>query len=133
MSSRQAASRHAPLLRGRGFIVRHVVHLAAEGIEGGHAVALLAGQEDEGQRQVGGAFARDGLAGFMGSQGAAGGVASLPYRRQAAGFGQGGIARLMLALGGGERRQRRWRGGARSRRSGRGIGCGALAMVMPGW
>ena len=49
----------AALLDGDGFVVRHVVHFAAEGVERGHAVALGLGQQDESQRQIGRAFAGD--------------------------------------------------------------------------
>ena len=52
----------APLLHTRRFFVGDIVDLAAERVQSGHAVAFGLGQKDEGQREVGGALARDGAA-----------------------------------------------------------------------
>ncbi len=46
---------------GDGFVVGDIIDFAAEGVEGGHGEALGLGQKDEGEREVGGAFAGDGL------------------------------------------------------------------------
>ena len=46
----------AARFNGSGILVGHVIHGAAEGVERGHGVALFAGQQDESQREVGGAF-----------------------------------------------------------------------------
>ena len=47
---------------GLGFVIRRVIHFPAKGIQGSHAGSLRGWQEDERQREVGGAFARDRLA-----------------------------------------------------------------------
>ena len=47
--------------RGRGIFIGHIVHLAAKGVERRHGVAFGPGQEYERQRQIGRAFAGDGL------------------------------------------------------------------------
>ena len=44
------------------FIVGHVVHFAAEGVERGHGVAFFARQQNKGEREVGRAFFGDGAA-----------------------------------------------------------------------
>ena len=59
MSARQAASCSRRFSDRRGFVVGHVVHLAAEGVERGHGVAFGARQQQEGEREIGGAFAGD--------------------------------------------------------------------------
>jgi hypothetical protein len=43
-------------------IIGHIINFPAESVQGGHGVALVARQEDESEREVGSAFARDGLA-----------------------------------------------------------------------
>ena len=52
----------APHFHRHSFVVGHVVHFAAEGIERGHGVAFWTRQENEGEREIGRAFAGDGAA-----------------------------------------------------------------------
>ena len=49
----------AAFFRRDGFVVSHVVHFPAKGIECGHGIAFGARQHHKGERQVGGAFAGD--------------------------------------------------------------------------
>ena len=85
---------------GDRFVIRHVVHLAAEGVKGGHAVPFLAGQEDKGQREVGGAFFCDRPAGLGGGHQYGGG--RLDWRSRT-----GGRPRVSASVGLRGRRRRR--------------------------
>ena len=52
----------AALLRGHGILVRDIIHFAAKGVERRHGIAFGLGQQDKGQREIGGALAGDGAA-----------------------------------------------------------------------
>jgi len=48
--------------RRDGIFIRHIIHGTAEGVKRRHGVALYAGQQDEGEREVRRAFPGDGAA-----------------------------------------------------------------------
>ena len=81
----------AALRHREGLIVGHVIHLAAEGVEGGHAVPFGFGQQHERQRQIGRALPRDRPALLHGS-GLRLGRVFRADRRQTAGFGKCRVA-----------------------------------------
>ena len=41
---------------GDSIFIGHVIHGAAEGVERGHRIAFFAGQKNESEREIGGAF-----------------------------------------------------------------------------
>ena len=90
----------AAFLDGNALFVGDVVHFAAEGIERSHAFAFGLRQEHERERQVRGAFARDGAAFLHGhwaggddcAEGEAGGLSG------SSGFG-GGRPPVSLKVG----------------------------------
>ena len=88
----------AALGDGEGLVVGHVIHLAAEGVEGGHAVAFGFGQQDERQRQIRRALPRDRPALLHGS-GLGLGRAFRADGRQAAGFSEGRVAWAVSVAG----------------------------------
>ena len=46
----------APFLGRHRIFISHVIHGAAEGVERGHRIAFFAGQKNESEREIGGAF-----------------------------------------------------------------------------
>src|SRR5262245_39211177 len=57
----------AAALNRKKIVIGGIVHFAAEGVESGHAVALVLGQEHEGEREIRRAAAGDGAAFLHGS------------------------------------------------------------------
>src|SRR6202007_3376836 len=87
----------ASFFGGHGFLVCDVVHFPAEGVQGGHGVALFARQENEGERQVGGTFLGDRAALLHGLGLQAGRrLVIRAARRQSTGVGKRGVARAVL-------------------------------------
>ena len=88
----------AALRDGAGLIVGHVIHLPAEGVEGGHAIAFGFRQQNESQRQIRRALPRDRPALLHGSGLWVGRVLRTDGR-QTTGFSEGRVARAVFVPG----------------------------------
>ena len=86
----------AARFHGHGFLVGHVIHLATEGVERGHAVALGLGQQDEGEREVARALLRN-VPALLHRQSVLGQLVVGARRRQAAGLLKRGIGGPVFA------------------------------------
>ena len=86
----------APVFHRDGFVVGRVVHFAAERIKGGHGIAFGFGQQNERERQIGGAFAGD-RPGLLHDSNRGRVILFLAHRGQAADFGQSRIQRAVRA------------------------------------